>query len=361
MSHVLLPSSQLLECGEVSGLFEQGGSGAVDEVAGIVNEIRAQAEQAASIIAERELAAAFKTPDALAGAILNNPVDSEEDTADSLSGPPSPSHSASQLQLRQSSTAEPEDESSSDPARLALTQATTRAECWEVFKTRVAHNLHLILSLSSAGGGVRARLRAYPSLHSQCYWDHFLDWSPDALVAVASLHLEQLSFALPSVDMAPPAASPVSSAPHATLNASDSGSDLTAAEASDALLRTSLSVAACNIYLTVPHACASYNALTRRQVFVTPKSYFEWMTAFSNTWNARRNRLVLLLDRLYNGIATIDSTNALVGTLRVQLADMQVRSTSETSIFFITFCIIRLAFPPAACACTEAGGGSKAS
>lgn len=312
-----------------------------DEIAGIVNEIRLQAERAASIIADRDLAAAYRSPDDLAGAILNASLltgrEGEEDDAGSVASPVSPTRSGSQAHLeRMISEANAEDEAAGDPAGKALPRATTRAECWEVFKTRIAANLHVILSLSAAGGGVRARLRAYPSLHSQFYWDHFLDWSPDALVAVATLHLDKLTFALPSSGLLPAApapggaaATPVPATP-VPMTSIASEADDSAAEAADARLRTSLSVAACNIYLTVPVACASYNASTRRQVFVTPKSYFEWMTAFSNTWNARRNRLLTLLDRLNNGIATIESTNAFVGTLRVKLAEMQVCTVLQT-------------------------------
>ena len=59
-------SSQLLECGAIPALFDQGGSaGSTDEIAGIVNEIRVQAERASSRVAERELAHALRSPDSL--------------------------------------------------------------------------------------------------------------------------------------------------------------------------------------------------------------------------------------------------------------------------------------------------------
>ena len=312
---------QLLECGEVPGLFEQGvTAGTVDEVAAIVNEIRVQADRSATRIADREFANALESPDDLAGAVLSTTTAREGEEDESFA----PARAAVPSRQQSRGDADDDFEHTVDPAGSALARATTRAECWEVFKTRVSANLHIVLSLSSAGGGVRARLRAYPSLQSHFYWDHFLDWSPDALVAVASLHLEKLTFALPASDFAPQGAAKPAKPPPA--NAGDSSAEESAIDAADTRLRTSLSVAACNIYLTVPVACTSYNASTRRQVFVTPKSYFEWMTAFSNTWNARRNRLLTLLDRLNNGIATIESTNSLVGSLRVQLADMQVRS-----------------------------------
>jgi hypothetical protein len=328
---------QLLECGEVPGLFEAGGAnGAADEVAEIVNEIRVQAERASSRIAERELAAAFKTNDTVSTQLFHAPGmavsdDPEEEamrTADLM-------HSASSFSSInrvefQTSTEEEVDRHAFDPAGTALPRATTRAECWEVFMTRVVSNLHIVLSMSAAGSGIRARLRAYPSLLAHCYWDYFLDWSPEALVAVAHLHLDKLTFALPDTDeggMGPIAAAAAGSGSTdliaSALNKSQSDSDVTGAEAADERLRSSLAVAACNIYLTVPVACASYGTATRRAVYVTPKSYFEWMAAFSNTWNARRARLVTLLDRLYNGIATIESTNAFVSTLRVTLTAMQ--------------------------------------
>lgn len=65
------------------------------------------------------------------------------------------------------------------------------SDIWKIFTTRVSENIHIIMSMSPIGDGLRIRCRKFPALIDCCTIDWFDHWSGVAIKSVAKRLLEE--------------------------------------------------------------------------------------------------------------------------------------------------------------------------
>ena len=70
----------------------------------------------------------------------------------------------------------------------------TRAAVYSFFIQRVQRNLHVVLTLSPAGGRFRQRCRMNPALINCCTIDWYDEWDEEAMLGVAEVFFESAEF-----------------------------------------------------------------------------------------------------------------------------------------------------------------------
>ena len=118
------------------------------------------------------------------------------------------------------------------------------------FINKVRDQLHIVLCFSPVGTKFRERSRKFPALFSQCTINWFLPWPEEALVDVSSTFIDDPNFPLDT----PP-------------------------ETKQALCRHIGTV-----HRMVSTVCEMYFQRMRRHVYVTPKSYLSFLTAYKKVY-----------------------------------------------------------------------------
>ena len=168
----------------------------------------------------------------------------------------------------------------------------------ELFAHRVRRNLHLILCMSPAATEFQSRARQFPNVFSRCGVDWFHPWSKPACVAVAQHFLE------------------------------------------DAEISTSVceNVAhhMASVHHSVQRVAAAYLASHGRHVHVTPKSFLELATFYTEGLAAKRGEVRTQIERLEKAIATLESTASSVASLQKDvsrsLADLDDKRASTEKL-----------------------------
>ena len=160
----------------------------------------------------------------------------------------------------------------------------TPDSCWEAFVARLRARLHVVASLSPAGAGLRARLRAAPALGAVPALHWFHPWTGGALASVAARFMaDTLGVALPPSHQV--AASAFFVAAHASAGS----------------------------------ACAATAATTGRRTYVTPKSFLAALGQYASLLTAFRTRLSTQRSRLEAGVSKIAAAREQVDSLRAAL------------------------------------------
>ena len=71
--------------------------------------------------------------------------------------------------------------------------APSREAIWQYFVTKCANNLHIVLAMSPVGETLKTRCRNFPGLVNNTSIDWFMPWPQQALFAVASKFLEEVT------------------------------------------------------------------------------------------------------------------------------------------------------------------------
>ena len=69
----------------------------------------------------------------------------------------------------------------------------SREAIWQYFVTKCANNLHIVLAMSPVGDILKTRCRNFPGLVNDTCIDWFMPWPRQALFAVASRFLDDVS------------------------------------------------------------------------------------------------------------------------------------------------------------------------
>lgn len=78
----------------------------------------------------------------------------------------------------------------------------TRTAVYQFFISRVRRNLHVVLTMSPAGGIFRQRCRMNPALINCCTIDWYDEWSDEAMLSVAQVFFQDTEFiANPKYDL----------------------------------------------------------------------------------------------------------------------------------------------------------------
>lgn len=81
--------------------------------------------------------------------------------------------------------------------RQAASQADipdTKDSVYQFFTGRVTRNLHIVLTLSPAGGKFRQRCRMNPAFVNCCTIDWYDEWEEEAMLSVAEVFFENAEF-----------------------------------------------------------------------------------------------------------------------------------------------------------------------
>ncbi|XP_037831220.1 dynein heavy chain 1, axonemal isoform X2 [Kryptolebias marmoratus] len=181
-------------------------------------------------------------------------------------------------------------------------QQPTETNLTAAYVRRVRSNLHIVLCMSPTGETLRSRLRRFPSLVTCCTVDWFSVWSEEALRAVATSFLTELSEL---------AASP---------------------SAMEALTLTCV-----KIHQTVAKRSERFQAELSRHNSVTPKSYKELLKAFSDLIGRKKQELCTSSQRLTTALNKLFSTAEEVSKMREEQERMRpyleriVKDVEETT------------------------------
>ena len=162
----------------------------------------------------------------------------------------------------------------------------TKEVCYASFISRVRENLHIFLCMSPVGDAFRSRCRQFPSLINCCTIDWFTEWPEAALLSVSRKFL-----------------GPV-----------DLGTDE---------VKESLSQLCVHIHTSVTNASDQFWSELRRRYYTTPKSYLDLINLYVSLLAEKREEMDMARDRLLNGLTKLNETNALVASMKEELAKLQ--------------------------------------
>jgi dynein heavy chain len=150
------------------------------------------------------------------------------------------------------------------------------------FIDRVRSLLHVVLCFSPVGDVFRIRARRFPGLVNCTSADRFFGWPEDALQSVGRRFLEEVE--LPSDD-----------------------------------LRGAIADHMAMVHLSVKEKSELYRKRSKRNNYVTPKSFLELVDFYKLLLADKRAKVEKLVDRLDTGLATLAKTEKDVAELQVDL------------------------------------------
>ncbi|CAM9286047.1 unnamed protein product [Ectocarpus sp. 6 AP-2014] len=174
----------------------------------------------------------------------------------------------------------------------------TRARSMAFFTAQVRDHLHIILCFDPSGATFRERIRNFPSLVNCSTIDWYNAWPKTALHSVAHRILTELAL--------------VPSGPHEC----GVGPKLAAA-----LIRTSVEV-----HGGVEPAAASFFSQLGRRIYVSPKSFLDFLRTFLNILRDKRTALSTRLARqviLQDGVVKLEETGRIIKGLKCELTELQ--------------------------------------
>jgi dynein heavy chain len=159
---------------------------------------------------------------------------------------------------------------------------------WGYFVNRARENIHICLCMSPAGDSLRIRCRSFPGLVSNTSIDWFFPWPEDALNAVASHFLQNVTL---EDEMLP--------------------------KVTDHIVM---------IHLSVQKYSADFEQVYKRKNYSTPKNYLDFISNYMKFLTDKRKNIDSSVTRLEGGLATLakatDDTAVLQEELAVQDADI---------------------------------------
>eukprot|EP00930_Biecheleria_cincta_P027502 TRINITY_DN19311_c0_g1_i1.p1 TRINITY_DN19311_c0_g1~~TRINITY_DN19311_c0_g1_i1.p1 ORF type:complete len:4103 (-),score=885.99 TRINITY_DN19311_c0_g1_i1:122-12430(-) len=156
---------------------------------------------------------------------------------------------------------------------------------WQFFIETVRDNLHIVLTMSPVGSGLRVRMRMFPALVNCCTIDWFLAWPDEALLGVSSRQLEGMQ------------------------GISDD-------------LKGGLARSCCFVHQQVLVTAAVFEERLRRKVYVTPKSYLDLIALYLEMIMEKKDEKDIGLRRLQTGVDKIDEANRFVNNLQEELTKL---------------------------------------
>lgn len=159
---------------------------------------------------------------------------------------------------------------------------------WGYFVNRARENIHVCLCMSPAGDSLRIRCRSFPGLVSNTSIDWFFPWPEEALNAVASHFLQNVTL---DDEMLP--------------------------KVTDHIVM---------IHLSVQKYSVDFEQVYKRKNYSTPKNYLDFIQNYMKFLTEKRKNIDSSVTRLEGGLATLakatDDTAVLQEELAVQDADI---------------------------------------
>ena len=161
----------------------------------------------------------------------------------------------------------------------------TPSKLWAFFIERVRANLHLVLCFSPVGEKFRQRARMFPGLINGCTVDWYLPWPAGALVEVATGYFASL--------------------------------DLVGGEA----IKEKLIEHVAQVHVSVSEGTFTYFERYRRHVYVTPRSYLSFLTAYTKTYASKKKAVAVLAASIHVGLEKLGQAAVDVDSMKLELKD----------------------------------------
>merc|ERR1719191_2668540 len=165
----------------------------------------------------------------------------------------------------------------------AMGMAPTKSNIFSAYLTRVKKNVHVVLAFSPVGDSFRNRLRMFPSLVNCCTIDWFHEWPAEALYSVAKQQL------------------------------TNSGAADKLAQLEPCLQMFKV------MHQDVEKASKQFLRITKRQVYVTPTSYLELLSAFMSILAMKQKHVGTQQHRYQVGLDKIEAAEEQVSGLQEML------------------------------------------
>ncbi|XP_028025407.1 dynein heavy chain 10, axonemal [Bombyx mandarina] len=164
---------------------------------------------------------------------------------------------------------------------------------WNFFCNRCADNLHVVLSMSPSGDILRNRCRSFPGLVNNTTIDWQFPWPKQALLAVANVFLAD-------VQKIPEEFRPI------------------------------IVEHVVHVHMSVARYSAEFLLRLRRNNYVTPKHYMDFLTNYLALLNEKDAFIVAQCERLKGGLAKIAEANVQLEDLNAKLAVQKVIVAEQT-------------------------------
>ncbi|KAH8257767.1 hypothetical protein KR038_000855 [Drosophila bunnanda] len=164
--------------------------------------------------------------------------------------------------------------------------SASKDSVWAYFLRTCAENLHVVLCMSPAGDALRNRCRNFPGLIGSTYIDWVFPWPSQALYAVAKLFLTE----------------------HA----------LIPAKHRDAIVEHVV-----HVHTTIQQYSRDYLAKLRRNNFVTPKHYLDYLNTYRGLLEEKAKFITQQRSRLGEGIKKIEEASVQIDDLRIIVTEQK--------------------------------------
>ena len=186
----------------------------------------------------------------------------------------------------------------SDPNLRQSTEDSVE-KVFEVFKSRVRQNLHVVFSTSPFTDNFHERCRLYPGLVNYSTVDWFDKWPHEALSVVARRFLADDS--------------------HET----------------DIKIPVEFLGAFVSTHTAADEMCARLLGELGRHFHVTPKSFLDFILLFKEIYSRRKEQSEFKLDRLRVGLSKLEQTNAMVLKMQDELLKLGPVLEQKTKVLFL--------------------------
>ncbi|KPJ04007.1 Dynein heavy chain 10, axonemal [Papilio xuthus] len=164
---------------------------------------------------------------------------------------------------------------------------------WNYFCSKCLQNLHVVLSMSPSGDVLRNRCRSFPGLVNNTTIDWQFPWPKQALLAVANVFLADVQ-KIPDE------------------------------------FRSIIVEHVVHVHLSVAVYSAEFLARLRRNNYVTPKHYMDFLTSYIALLGEKDAFIVAQCERLKGGLLKIEEANIQLEDLNAKLAVQKVIVAEQT-------------------------------
>ena len=165
---------------------------------------------------------------------------------------------------------------------------------WQYFLNRVKDNLHMVLAFSPVNVKFRERAQKFPTVFSGCAIDWFLPWPEEALISVSQKFV------------------------------SDFNIDTTEKT------KEQLTIHMGKVHKMVDNVCAEYFQQMRRHVYVTPKSYLSFISAYAELYTVKYKAIDKEEENINRGLFKLAEATTDVEAMKVVLKEENAKLDAAT-------------------------------
>ena len=188
-------------------------------------------------------------------------------------------------------------------------------------------NLHVVFTMNPPREGLQERAATSPALFNRCVLDWFGDWSSKTLFQVSSELTRSLD--IDSSSYKAPKKLPWISDEIFSLNSSSA----------EVTHRMAISYSFVLIHRNVMETNAALNKKYQRQMFITPRSFLDFIYNFQGIFNEKREDLEeqqrhinVGLEKLHETVITVNELRSSLAQKRVQLEEKNDEANKKLAI-----------------------------